>query len=129
MYGVFANSLSKLIQISLGIVIGLKAIFILVTLGIQTETIYVTIFSLIFFIIALGLVILYFYLRDNYVQKKVIITCSVLVFIASVALAVIGYILQVLSSFAVFTISLVLIYLSFLLSSIGLALTAHSKIE
>lgn len=64
---------------------------------------------------------LYYQLVYKYVPNKVIISCSILIGGGAIGLAVTGYILEVLSSFALLTISLVLVYLVFLSASIGLA--------
>lgn len=61
---------------------------------------------------------LYFKLTKEFVPKAVTIVSAVLIGAAVVAIAVAGYVKDVLSSFAIFCIVMVMIFLAFFLASV-----------
>ena len=104
-------------------------IFVLITLGIHRDAIYVAIFALIFFIGLMLTIPLYFKLRDGVVGKKVYLPVGGIIIAAVVVLSVIGYITKILSSFSIFTIVMFMLSIGFLATSAAIAVGKLQKEE
>ena len=118
---------SKLMIIFIGAKILCALTFVLITLGIHRDYIYVSIFALIFFIGLMLTIPLYFKLRDGVVSKKIYLPVGGIIIAAVVVLSVIGYLTKILSSFSIFTIVMLMLSIGFLAASVAIALGKMQK--
>ena len=113
--------------ISLCIKIAASLLFVLVTLGLYRSFIFVSIFALVFYIGIVLMVPLYFKYKYGFVRKRVYLPAGGLIIGGITALSIVGYIFNVLSSFAIFTIVMVMLFLGFLSASITLAISKANQ--
>lgn len=95
-------------------------IFIEVTLSVYKTIIEAVVFAIIFFILVVLQFPLYFILVHEYIPKFVIGICASVIGAAVITISVLGYLYNVLSSFAIFTIIMSLIFIGFFAASVAL---------
>jgi hypothetical protein len=114
----YRTELNFIVLVSPAVQILLCIAFIEITLGINTNVILSVVFGLVFFIIIILQIPLYYQLVHEHIPKHIIGICIVLICGAVIGLSVLGYLKNVLSSFAIFSIVIALISISFALTSI-----------
>jgi hypothetical protein len=108
----FRTLVSPCVQILLSIA------FIEITLSINTNVILSVVFGLVFFIIVVLQIPVYYQLVHEYIPQYIIGICIFLICGAVIGLSVLGFVKNVLSSFAIFSVVMVLIAISFFLTSV-----------
>lgn len=98
----------------------LSIIFIEITLSVHKTIVEAVIFAIIFFVLVVLQVPLYYMLVHEYIPSVVIGICAGLIGSTIITISVLGYVYKVLSSFAIFTIIMALIFIGFFAASVAI---------
>lgn len=83
----------------------------------HTTVVYATIFGVLFAIVVILQVPLYFKLTQDHIPKLVLILTSIPIGIIVITISIIGYINHILSSFAIFSIIMFIIFISLFITA------------
>jgi hypothetical protein len=107
-------------MLNLAIQIIVSIVFIEITLSVFDTTVKAVVFGVVFFIALVLQAPLYCVLVYEYVPKIVIGVCAFLIGSVIIVTAVLGYVYSLLSSFAIFTTVMIMIFLAFFLAALAI---------
>lgn len=115
----FKHELELPIKISLSAQVILAMVFILVILGVHRDPIYVAVFAVLFLLVIISLIPVFYWAAHQHLPTSLLLPTSLTGGIIIISMSVVGYVLDAISGFSIFTLIMVLIWVVLLGTSAG----------